>query len=114
MRETGILPQRSLLSQQALAHLPEQDTLLRAMVTLNLTIAHYLLGEFEPASQLLTEIIATGQTDQLMANTLSAIYLNTQILRAQGSFATSIAALPGRIGVWLPCAAGTISPRLAF
>ena len=55
------------------------------MVTLDLAIAHYLQGEFEPASQLLTETIATGQTAQLMANTLSAIYIKTQILRAQGA-----------------------------
>jgi len=83
MRETGDFASTISLSQQALAYLPEQDALLRAMVTLNLAIAHYLLGEFEPASQLLTEIIASGRTDQLMANTLSAVYLNTQLLRAQ-------------------------------
>lgn len=84
MRETGDFASTITLSRQALAHLPEQDALLRAMVALNLAIAHYLLGEFEPACQLLTEIIANDRTDQLMANTLSAIYLNTQILRAQG------------------------------
>jgi LuxR family transcriptional regulator, maltose regulon positive regulatory protein len=84
MRETGDFASTISLSQQALAYLPEQDALLRAMVALNLAIAHYLQGEFEPASQLLTEIIASGRTDQLMANTLSAVYLNTQLLRAQG------------------------------
>jgi LuxR family maltose regulon positive regulatory protein len=83
-REIGDLATTIALSRQALAHLPEQDTLLRAMVTINLAIAHYLLGEFEPASQLLTATIATGQTAQLIAS-LSAIYLYAQLLRAQGS-----------------------------
>ncbi len=85
LRETGDFAATIDLSRQALAHLPEQDTLLRAMVNLNLAIAHYLLGEFEPASQLLIETITTGQTAQLMANTLSAIYLKSQLLRAWGS-----------------------------
>ena len=84
VRLAGDLAATIALSRQALADLPEQDTLLRAMVTLNLAVAHYLQGEFEPASQLLTETITTGQTAQRMANTLSAIYLNTQLLRAQG------------------------------
>ena len=85
VRETGDLASTIALSRQALAHLPAHNSLLRAMVTLNLAIAHYLQGELELASQLLTENIAAGQTAQLMANTLSAIYLNTQILRAQGA-----------------------------
>ncbi|MCB0163388.1 MAG: hypothetical protein KDI79_04120 [Anaerolineae bacterium] len=84
MRETGDLASTITLSRQALAHLPRQDSLLGAMVALNLVIAHYLQGDFEPASQLLTQIIATGQSAHLMANTLSAIYLNAQLLRAQG------------------------------
>jgi LuxR family maltose regulon positive regulatory protein len=73
------------LSRQALTHLPEQDALLRGMVTFNLAIAHYFQGEFEPAYQLLTEIIATGQTAQRVSSILSAIYLNTQLLRARGA-----------------------------
>ncbi|MCB0211464.1 MAG: AAA family ATPase [Anaerolineae bacterium] len=85
MRETGDLASTISLSQQALAYLPKQDTLLEAMVALNLAIAHYLQGEFEPAAQQLTHIIATGQTAQLMANTLAAIFLNAQLLRAQGN-----------------------------
>ncbi len=85
VRETGDFAATIALSRQALAHLPEQDSLLRAMVTLNLAIAHYLQGEFGLASQLLTETIAEGQTAQRMANTLSAIYLNAQLLRAQGA-----------------------------
>jgi LuxR family maltose regulon positive regulatory protein len=55
------------------------------MVTLNLAMAHYLQGEFEPASHLLTEIIATGQTAALMASTLLAIHFKAQILRARGT-----------------------------
>jgi LuxR family maltose regulon positive regulatory protein len=78
------------LSRQALPHLPEQDSLLRAMVTLNLAIAHYLQGQFEPAYQLLTEIIATGQTAQRIAPTLSAIYLKAQLLRAQGALGQAL------------------------
>jgi LuxR family maltose regulon positive regulatory protein len=85
VRETGDLTSTISLSQQALAHLPKQDTLLRAMVALNLAITYYLEGAFEPASKLLTEIIDTGGTSQLMANTLSAVYLKAQLLRAQGS-----------------------------
>jgi LuxR family maltose regulon positive regulatory protein len=85
VRETGDLPSTISLSQQALAHLPKQDTLLRAMVALNLAIAYYLDGVLDPASKLLTEIIDTGGTSQLMANTLSAVYLKAQLLRAQGS-----------------------------
>jgi LuxR family maltose regulon positive regulatory protein len=73
-----------------LAYLPEQDALLRAMVTLNLAVAHYLQGQFEPAYQLLTEIITTGQTAQRMAPTLSAIYLNTQLLRARGALGQAL------------------------
>jgi LuxR family maltose regulon positive regulatory protein len=84
MRETGDLTSTISLSRQALVHLPKQDALLRAMVTFNLATAHYLQGEFEPAAQLLTESIANGQTSQLMANTLSAIYLKTQLLRSRG------------------------------
>ncbi len=85
LREAGDLTSTISLSRQALAHLPEQDRLLRARITLDLAIAHYLQGEFEPASQLLIEMIASGQTAQHLLSTLSAIYLHTQILRAQGS-----------------------------
>jgi len=73
------------LSRQALADLPEQDTLLQAAVTFNLAIAHYFQGEFEPASHLLTEAIARVQTTQPIAYSLSAIYLKAQLLRAQGA-----------------------------
>jgi LuxR family maltose regulon positive regulatory protein len=73
------------LSRQALADLPEQDALLQAAVTFNLAIAHYLQGEFEPASQLLTQTIARGQTAQPIADPLSAIYLQAQLLRAKGA-----------------------------
>jgi LuxR family maltose regulon positive regulatory protein len=85
LRESGDLASTIALSRQGLAQLPKQDTLLRARITLDLTIAHYLQGEFEPASQLLTETITTGRTAQHLLSTLSAIYLNTQILRAQGA-----------------------------
>jgi LuxR family maltose regulon positive regulatory protein len=85
VRETGDFDATIALSSRALAHLPVQDTLLRAMATLNLAIAYYLQGELEQASQLLTENITAGQTDELMANTLSAIYLRTQIMRTQGA-----------------------------
>jgi LuxR family maltose regulon positive regulatory protein len=89
-REAGDFAATIALSRQALAHLPEQDALLRAMVTLNLAVAHYLQGQFEPAYQLLTEIIATGQTAQRIAPTLSAIYLNTQLLRARGALGQAL------------------------
>jgi LuxR family maltose regulon positive regulatory protein len=85
VRETGDFAATIALSRQALAHLPEQGSLLRAMVTLNLAIAHYLQGEFDLAYGLLTETIANGQTAERMANTLSAMYLNVQVLRAQGA-----------------------------
>ncbi|MCA9988590.1 MAG: hypothetical protein KDE59_29995, partial [Anaerolineales bacterium] len=85
VRETGDLAATINLSRQALTHLPEQDSLLRAMVALNLAIAHYLQGDFEPASDLLNQTIATGQTAERMANTLSAIYLLTQLVRGQGN-----------------------------
>jgi LuxR family maltose regulon positive regulatory protein len=84
IRVTGDLAATITLSRQALTHLPQQDSLMRAMVTLNLAIAHYLQGEFEPASDLLIQTIATGQTAQRMTNTLAAIYLNMQLLRGQG------------------------------
>jgi LuxR family maltose regulon positive regulatory protein len=85
VRETGDLGATITLSHQALAHLPEQYWLLWRLVTLNLAIAHYLQGEFEPAHQLLTEIIATGQAAPRMASTSSAIYTNTLLLRTQGA-----------------------------
>jgi LuxR family maltose regulon positive regulatory protein len=78
------------LSREGLAQLPEQETLLRARITLDLTIAHYLQGEFEPASQLLTRTIANGPTAQHLLSTLSSIYLNTQILRAQGALGEAL------------------------
>lgn len=84
LRDAGDLAATIVLSRQALANLPEQDTLLRARITLNLAIAHYLQGELGPASQLLTETITTGHTAQLIVP-LPAIYLKAQILRAQGS-----------------------------
>jgi LuxR family maltose regulon positive regulatory protein len=83
-RKAGDFASTITLSRQALAQLPEQDSLLRAMVTFNLAIAHYSQGEFEPASHLLTQIITPSSTAQLTATTLFAIYVNTQILRAQG------------------------------
>jgi LuxR family maltose regulon positive regulatory protein len=85
LRESGDLASTIALSQQGLAQLPKQNTLLRARITLDLTIAHYLLGEFEPASQLLTEAITASQTAQQLLSKLSAIYLRVQILRAQGA-----------------------------
>jgi LuxR family maltose regulon positive regulatory protein len=85
LQDTGDFAATIALSRQALAHLPDQALLPRARITLNLAIAHYLQGEFEPASQLLMETIATGQTAQLALNTISAIYLKAQLLRAQGA-----------------------------
>jgi LuxR family maltose regulon positive regulatory protein len=84
LQEAGDLDATIALSRQALAHLPEQATLLRAMVTITLNIAYYLLGDFEPASRLLNETIITSQTTQLSAS-LTAIYLKAQILRVQGA-----------------------------
>jgi LuxR family maltose regulon positive regulatory protein len=90
LRESGDLASTIVLSKQGLAHLPEQDTLLRARITLNLTIAHYLQGEFEPASQLLAETINTGREVQHLLSTLSAIYTKAQILRAQGALGQAL------------------------
>ncbi|MEZ4863700.1 MAG: LuxR C-terminal-related transcriptional regulator [Caldilineaceae bacterium] len=91
VRETGDLATAITLSRQALVHLSAQDTLLRAMVMLNLAMAHYFLGEFEPASQLLTATITTGQKVELVANTLSAMYLQTQLLQARGALQQALA-----------------------
>jgi LuxR family maltose regulon positive regulatory protein len=84
-RESGDFAAMIDLSRQALAHLPGQESLLRGMVTFNLAMAHYLQGEFEPASHLFTETITTGQTAQLTASSLAAIYLHTRLLRANGA-----------------------------
>ncbi|MBE0670739.1 MAG: LuxR family transcriptional regulator [Anaerolineales bacterium] len=84
MLQTGDFASTINLSKQALAQLPEQDVLLREMVALNLAMAHYIKGDFQSASQLLTQIIARGQADLLMANTLSSIYVKTYLLRIQG------------------------------
>jgi LuxR family maltose regulon positive regulatory protein len=84
-RETGDMAAAIDLSRQALADLPELDPLLRAMAAVNLAIAYYIQGEFELASQLLTETIASGQTAQLTTSTLSAIFVNTQLLHTQGA-----------------------------
>jgi LuxR family maltose regulon positive regulatory protein len=85
IRETGDFAATIDLSRLALANLPEQNVLLRAMVNLTLASAHYFKSEFEPAHRLLTEIIASGQTAQHIAPTLSAIYLDTLLLRAKGA-----------------------------
>lgn len=90
LRESGDLTSTIALSRQGLAQLPKQDTLLRARITLDLTIAHYLQGEFEPASQMLMETIASGQTVQQLLSKLSAIYLNAQILRAQSALGRAL------------------------
>ncbi len=85
LRDTGDFAAATVLSHQALVHLPKQDTLFRDMVTLSLATAHYLRGEFDPAAQLLTETITAGQTAQLALNTFSATYIKSQLLRAQGA-----------------------------
>jgi LuxR family maltose regulon positive regulatory protein len=90
LRESGDLISTIALSRQGLAQLSNQDAMLRPRITLDLTIAHYLLGEFEPALQLLTETVASGQTAQKLLSTLSAIYLKTQILRAQGALGQAL------------------------
>ena len=83
LREAGDLAGAIAISQQALANLPAQEPLLRARITLNLAIAHYLQGELSVAAQLLTETITTGHTAQLIGP-MPTIYLKVQILRAQG------------------------------
>jgi LuxR family maltose regulon positive regulatory protein len=90
LQDTGDFAATIALSRQALAHLPDQALLPRARITLNLAIAHYLQGEFEPASQLLMETITTAQTAQLALNTISAIYLKAQLLRAQGALGQAL------------------------
>jgi LuxR family maltose regulon positive regulatory protein len=85
LRDTGDFAATIALSRQALAHLPKQDTLFRDMVTLSLATAHYLQGDFELASQLLTETITAGKTAQLALNTFSAIYIKARLLQAQGA-----------------------------
>ncbi|MCB0182854.1 MAG: hypothetical protein KDE31_01235, partial [Caldilineaceae bacterium] len=83
LREAGDLAGAIAISQQALATLPAQESLLRARITLNLAIAQYLQGELNAASELLTDTITTGQTARLIGP-LPTIYLKVQILRAQG------------------------------
>lgn len=90
LRQSGDFTQAIALSQQALTIIPEQSTLLRARIKLNLSFAYYLEGKFEPAYQQLTEIIAADQTDQQMLNTLSAFYIKTQLLLAQGSLGRAL------------------------
>jgi LuxR family maltose regulon positive regulatory protein len=90
LRESGDLTATIALSRQGLAQLPEQDTMLRARITLDLTIALYLQGEFDPASQLLSENITSGQTVHHLLSTLSAIYIKTQILRAKGALGQAL------------------------
>jgi LuxR family maltose regulon positive regulatory protein len=80
LRESGDLSSTIALSRQGLAQLSSQDTMLRPRITLDLTIAHFLLGEFEPALQLLTETIVSDQTVQQLLSTLSAVYVKTQLL----------------------------------
>lgn len=89
LREAGDLTGAIAISQQALANLPEQATLLRARITLNLAIAHYLQGELSAADQLLTESITTGHTAQLIGP-LPTIYLKALILRAQGKLQQAV------------------------
>jgi LuxR family maltose regulon positive regulatory protein len=89
-RLDGDLATAVTLSRKALANLSEQDALLRARIIFDLATAHYLLGEFEPASQLLTNNITTGQTAQHLMSTLSYIYLQAQILRAQGALGQAL------------------------
>jgi len=84
LREAGDLAGAITISKQALANLPAQEPLLRARITLNLAIAHYLQGELSVAAQLLTETITTGHTAQLIGP-MPTIYLKVQILRAQGN-----------------------------
>lgn len=84
LREAGDLAGAIALSQQALANLPAQEPLLRARITLNLAIAHYLQGDLSAAAHLLTEPITTGHTAQLIGP-MPTIYLKVQILRAQGN-----------------------------
>lgn len=84
LRDAGDLAGAISVSRQALANLPEQDTLLRARITLNLAIAYYLQGELSSAAQLLTETMTTGQTAQRIGP-MPTIYLKAQILRAQGN-----------------------------
>ncbi|HEX6269169.1 MAG TPA: hypothetical protein VFZ43_02950, partial [Anaerolineales bacterium] len=90
LRGSGDLASTINLSRQGLAQLPEQDTMLRARINLDLTIALYLQGDFEPASQLLVETITAGQTAQQQLSTLSAIYLHTQLLKAQGALGQAL------------------------
>jgi LuxR family maltose regulon positive regulatory protein len=85
VRDTGDFAATIAFSRQALANLPEHDSRLWAGVAVNLALAHYLQGEFDLAEPLLSEIIATGQMAQRIANTLSAMYIKTQLLRAQGA-----------------------------
>ena len=84
-RESGDLAATIALSRQALTDLPERDPLLRVMAAVNLATAYYIQGEFELASQLLTETIASGQTAKLTTSTLAAIFVHTQLLHTQGA-----------------------------
>jgi LuxR family maltose regulon positive regulatory protein len=84
-RETGDLAATIALSRQALTDLSERDSLLRVMAAVNLATAYYIQGEFELASQLLTETIASGHTTQLTTSTLAAIFVNAQLLHTQGA-----------------------------
>lgn len=90
VRETGDLDATIAYSRQAIAHLARHDTLLRAMVVVNLAIAQYLKGAFDQAAELLSETVASGRTAQLMANTLSAIYIHTQLLRYRGDLGQAL------------------------
>ena len=98
LRESGDLAATIALSRQGLAQLPEKDTMLRMRITLDLTIAHYLLGEFEPASQLLMEAITTGPNGSTLAQHLIGYLHQNTNPPCPGSLGSGAAALSGRAG----------------
>lgn len=81
---TGEVEQAIALSRQALEQLPEDNLILRSVITMNLGAAYELIGDLAGASQKITEAIAIAETADNLITVLSGTGSLAQLHEEQG------------------------------
>src|SRR5262245_4550855 len=89
-RQRGDAARASPWDQQALAHLAEEDWLLRSHIAWHLAVADWLRGELAEAERALTDVVAELQAaEQRVVAMLACNYLG-QVRRAQGRLSAAL------------------------
>jgi LuxR family maltose regulon positive regulatory protein len=90
-RHQGAIAEATILMEQALQQLPQDDSWLRSMILLNLGVTYFVADNFIAAQKLLPEVSEIGQARGLADPAIAGLYLQAQFLALRGRIDEAIA-----------------------